>query len=91
MKKSDLYYSKTINNFHTNILTELGTELYNKSIKTKDTMLLDIREVKHDNQLITFQTIDRSMFGIDAPDTYEIDITDIPVKSSLIKRLFKKS
>lgn len=71
---SEVSYSRSMNNFHTVFLTDRGKELYNNSTIIEKTMLLDIREVEYGDYIIKFQTINRSIFNIDAPPTYEIDI-----------------
>jgi len=75
--KKEIYTSGTYNGFHTIELTEFGRTLYNKSIVTSDTMLLNIRETVYNDHKIVFQKIDRAMFKLPAPSTFDITITKI--------------
>jgi len=89
MNKEDIYTTKIINDYSTNILTPLGKELWDKAEQTQKTMLLDLKEVEHEGYKIQFQYISRALYGnYKAPGTYEVKIT--PTKVTKVKKSINK-
>tara|TARA_R110002020_G_scaffold36503_5_gene109802 strand:+ start:10022 stop:10312 length:291 start_codon:yes stop_codon:yes gene_type:complete len=89
MTKEDIYTTKVINDYSTNILTPLGQKLWDKAEQSQRTMLLDVKIIEYQGFNVEFQYISRALFGnYSAPGTYEVKI--IPTKLTKAKNSINK-
>ena len=79
MEPSEIYTSKIINDYNTNVLTPLGKELWDRAEQKELTLNLNIKEIDFKGHRITMQRISRALYGnTSAPETYEVKIEPIP-------------